>query len=203
MSEFYLLEISVAPGGARKHDIHVATKLEHVHSILQTDLIKDAALAIWYGEEIWLHRCRFINESNSYAQVVETVNLHPRITFYVGDFAPMKFDQDNKIIGYYKSASFSEETKCIDNPDPIDFSSKNIQEVYRYLYYDTYEKFRIMRARAIRGSNMEAYPPNVGVQIKLDDLPRIEEPLRRIKSEFNIKIGQQLRTLNYGLNSFE
>ena len=56
---------------------------------------------------------------------------------------------------------FNEEVKSNDDDSPIDFTLKDINEVHRYLNYDIYEIFRIMRKRDVNGSNMERYPPNL------------------------------------------
>ena len=198
MEEFYALELSVEPGGARKHVMHILAKLEHVYDELQKDLIRDAGLAIGYGEEILLHRCQ-LNNSSGVAIVIETIDLHTRITFHVGDFAPIKFDADQKVIGYHKSEFYAP----ISEESPIDFTSKDIQEVYRYLNYDINEIFRMIRASGQNGSNMERYPPNVGVQIDLTRIPRIENPIRRWRHH-KIRFEQdgEIRDVKPGLNDF-
>ena len=163
--EFYILELSVKPGGSRKHVMHVHTSLTTIYRVLQQDLIEDASLAIWYGEEIILHRC--LNY-----KVIESIDLHPYITYYVGEFPPIKFDDDNDVIGFKKSSVLGHDPM---RADPIDFDKLKLDEVYRYLLYDTYEIFRIMEKEGIVSSNMDRYPPNVGVQIDLSNIPRIKD----------------------------
>lgn len=197
MQEFYILELSVKPGGARKHHLHVLPTLASIYRTLQEDLVKDVELAIWYGQEILLHRCRLDNYKG---HVIETIDLHDKITFYIGNFEPIRFDKTNKIIGYHKSQLFDTNYKHTDDPSPIDFTSKDIQEVYRYLNYDIYEVFRIMKQRNINGSNMERYPPNVGVQIDLSSIPRIEEPLRYLRENIHIPINNYTYELSKGFN---
>lgn len=200
---FYILQISVEPGGARKHDIHVLSRLIDVHQILQEDLVKDAGLAIWYGEDIFLHRCKCsISQGQRTYEVIETINLHPKITYHVGDFAPMKFNEDDEIIGYHKSDIFGPKYNFND-PDPIDFQSKDINEVYRYLYYDTLNIFRIIAERGDSGSNMEQYPPTIGVQIDLHGIPRIENPLRRFHFPIEITLNEDTLKLKDLFTSLE
>jgi len=206
MEYFYILELSVEPGGARKDIMYVLATLEQVYNELQKDLVRDAGLAIWYGEEILLHRCQ-LNKTNNIAVIIETIDLHERITFYVGDFAPIKFDEDGNIIGYHKSSTIFDDTHVpFNDPSPIDFTSKDIQEVYRYLNYDVQEIFRIIRARGENGSNMERYPPNVGVQIDLSKIPRIEEPMRYFRRKITlVTLDKGVTTekeLDFGPNDF-
>lgn len=197
--EYYVLQLSVSPGGARKFDLYLLDTLKAVFEVLQKDLVKDAVLAIWYGEEILLYRCRGDKS-------IEVIDLHQYITFYVGDFPPIKFDKNNKVIGYtFKDDIFNEEVKSNDDDSPIDFTLKDINEVHRYLNYDMYEIFRIMNKRGVNGSNMERYPPNVGVQIDLSSIPRIEEPIRFISElkEIEVDLDGETYTLNYGVNELE
>jgi hypothetical protein len=205
MEYFYILELSVEPGGARKDIMYVLATLEQVYNELQKDLVRDAGLAIWYGEEILLHRCQ-LNKTNNIAVIIETIDLHERITYYVGDFAPIKFDENNDVIGYHKSSLYGEESKSFDDSSPIDFTSKDIQEVYRYLYYDVNEIFRIIRSRGENGSNMERYPPNIGVQIDLSKIPRIEEPIRYFQRKITlVTLDKGVTTekeLDFGPNDF-
>lgn len=199
--EFYILELSVEQGGARKHDIYVLPTLKEVYRTLQNDLVRDTDLAIWYGEEIFLHRCKFVNSKK--AKIIQTLDLHERLTFYVGEFPPIKF-KNKTVVGYIKSNCFDKSYKSIDDQEPIDFTSNDLQEVYRYLHYDLHARFRIMKEMGINGSNIESYPPNVGVQIDLSQLPRIEEPMRYPKVKtFKIKLGDDTKTLSFGYNSLE
>jgi hypothetical protein len=166
----------------------------NVWSVLQKDLSSPtgAGLAIWYGEEIILYRCRG-------HRVIETIDLHPFITFYIGDFPPIKFNRLNKIIGYINEKSWGPDNS---SKEPIDFTKTNINEVYRYLNYDIYEIFRIIRKRGINSTNMERYPPNIGVQINLSSyIPRIEEPIRHL-SETQVKINGTKYVLKPGYNDF-
>jgi len=103
MEYFYILELSVEAGRSKKDIMYVLATLEQVYNELQKDLVRDAGLAIWYGEEILLHRCQ-LNKTNNIAVIIETIDLHERITYYVGDFAPIKFDENNDVIGYHKSS---------------------------------------------------------------------------------------------------
>jgi hypothetical protein len=201
MSDFYILELSVEPGGARKDVMHVLETLERVFNVLQKDLVHDAGLAIWYGEEILLHRCKLEKPFNSIT-IIETIDLHDKITFYVGDFSPIKFNKENEIVGYHKSELFDENYKDLNDPSPIDFTSKDIQEVYRYLYYDINQIFRIMRERGESGSNMERYPPNVGVQIDLSKITRIENPIRYFQGKLTLKKNDDIIKLKFGENDF-
>ena len=195
-AEYYVLELSVAPGGSRKHDLYLLRSLTEVHRILQRDLIDDAGLAIWYGERILLHRC--VNEN-----VVETIDLHPFITFHVGQFAPIRFSSEDDIMGYHQSKLFDAEYKDYTDPSPIDFTSTDINEVYRYLHYDTMERFRIMRQRGQIGSDMESYPPNVGVQIDLPSIQRIENPIQYFRAETTVTIRDEEYELIPGENHLD
>lgn len=197
--EFYILEISVEPGGARKNDVHLLFSLVQVHKVLREDLINDAHLAIWYSENLLLHRCK---KEDEIAKIIDTIDLHERITFYIGNFEPIRFDKENNIIGYIRSEIFDDSHKSIDDPSPIDFTSKDIEEVYRYLNYDVHEIFRIMKSKGINGSNIERYPPNVGVQIDLSGIPRIETERQSKIHDIKVKFGEEIIKLSFGLNDF-
>ena len=191
VEEFYILELSVKPGGARKNDVYLLWTLTEVFDVLQKELINNADLAIWYGEEILLHRYR-----NN--KIAETTDLHPLITFYVGDFPPIKFGPKNKVIGYKPDDTFTKYDR-----GPIDFTKKNIGEVHRYLYYDTREIFRIMAEKGVSGSSIEHLPPNVGVQVDLTKMPRIDEPVSQYDAKpRTITLDGEKVTLQYGLNDF-
>lgn len=192
-STFYILEIYAEPP-ADKHVFYVASDLTEVHGHLQKDLTRDPDLAICYGEQIELHKCKLLNKSRGEAIVISSFDLHPTLTFFVGDFQPIRFDEEQKVIGF---TNFLEQSPS--DADPIDFSSTNLQEVHRYLMYDVYEIFRIMREQGVQGSNMERYPPRVGVQIDLSFLPRAENPVRHLNSIVVTLKGEKLE-LNHGIN---
>jgi len=193
-NEYYVLELSVDPGGASKNDLYLLYSLVDVWTTLQTELTKHAGLAIWYGEDILLYRC--LN-----SRVIEKIDLHPFITFYIGDFPPIKFDKENKVIGYKKKVFYSPTKKLINDEVAIDFNLKTIDEVYRYLNYDIYEIFRIMRKKGVHGANMDSQPPNIAVQIDLSSIPRIENINNKL-TEVKVKIGSERYKLNLGLNDF-
>ncbi len=205
IADFYVLEISVEPGGARKHNIYLMPTLVDVYNILQKDLVKDAGLVIWYGETILLHRCCYSEKDidKTKAIVIETIDLHNRITLYVGNFSPIKFNPDGTIIGYFTSELGNDNYISLLDESPIDFTSKNVNEVYRYLMYDMHEIFRIMKEQNINGTDMERYPPNVGVQIDLSSIPRINKPLKWIKKNYEVNINGNIHNLSHGCNSFE
>jgi len=191
--EYYVLELSVDPGGARKNDFYLLSTLQAVWNVLQEELTRNAGLAVWYGEDILLYRC--VNNKST-----EVIDLHPFITFYIGDFPPIKFGKNNKVKGYTKDNSDSDNS----DSDPIDFTLKDIDEVYRYLNYDIHRIFRIMKERNLGGTNMERYPPNVGVQIDLSSIPRIEEPDKRLRynnEQRDVDLDGIIYSLKPGLNN--
>ena len=189
--------------------LYLLSSLEEVYYQLQKDLIRNAGLAIWYGEEVLLHQCYITGEERTDehgyrlqgGNVIETYNLLPSITFYVGDFPPIKFNSKNQVIGYDTKKNF---TDSGNQYDPIDFSVLNTNEVNRYLNHDLYLRFHIMHEKGLTGSNMDSYPPNVGVQIDLTSVTRNEGRFSfRKLTRVEIDLGGDTYILKPGFNSLD
>lgn len=74
----YVLELSVDPGGARRGDVYVYNRLDHVRRVLEQEFLPEEPaaaalagyLAVWYGERILLWVVRE-------GRVAEAIDLHP------------------------------------------------------------------------------------------------------------------------------
>lgn len=88
---FYLLEVSVTPGGARKADEYVYNK-EDIDRAPRADLTTTfgADLALTYGETIDL-RVHIHN------RLTHTIDLRPYITLCVPGFPPLGLDADGAV----------------------------------------------------------------------------------------------------------
>ena len=69
---YFLIELSIDPGGARKDLVHVVASAAEVRAIVEADLIEDAYLAVGYGETVLLKE--FVS-----GKLQRTIDLHPHI----------------------------------------------------------------------------------------------------------------------------
>lgn len=94
MSSFYLLELWVGPGGARKADYYLFNTREEIKQALVDDLSQQRLgpyLVLWYGEIINLF-------AYSEGKIVWKKDLHPYITFYLPGYPPLQGTADGRIL---------------------------------------------------------------------------------------------------------
>ncbi|GCE07576.1 hypothetical protein KDAU_49050 [Dictyobacter aurantiacus] len=94
MRSFYLLELWVDPGGARKADYYLFSGVEEIKQALADDLSQQRLgpyLVLWYGEVINL----FVY---SEGKMVWKKDLHPYITFHLPGYPPLQGTADGYIL---------------------------------------------------------------------------------------------------------
>ena len=190
--EFYILELSVESGGSSKHVLHVLANLSRVFKTLQVDLTTDAYHALIYGETIDLYRCKTTQKPPHVVEIIEVTDMHPFLTFYVADFKPIKFNEDNEIIGFT-----TEDIDSYYSSESVDFKSDSTMELAKYLQLEITDIFKIMKKRGITGSNIERIPPTVGVVINLSTFPRNENSTQNLRfkgpilfKDYSLSIGE-------------
>ncbi len=89
---FYVLELSVAPGGARKHDEYLYNNLEDIERALRKDLTDSSQteLALTHGETIKL---RVYNHN----RLTRAIDLLPYLTIQVPGFPLLGFHSDGAL----------------------------------------------------------------------------------------------------------
>lgn len=86
----YILEISCSPGGCRKGDYYVRSRINDIWNDLKKDLASDPYVLLWYGETIRLYE---VTEDG-----IEQIDLHDYITV---DWKGNIYDVDESgIVGY-------------------------------------------------------------------------------------------------------
>ncbi len=95
MGSYYILEIEVSPGGARKDDYYVLNNLEDIKKALEKDFSEQGEIYLltWYGEDVNLMICK----DNA---VMKTINLLPFIKVRLDGYPEISFNNDGKLIGF-------------------------------------------------------------------------------------------------------
>lgn len=162
---FYILEASVAPGGARKSNYHVFNNLSEIKGALMEELT-DLYLLLWYGEALYL----YIIENG---KLTDKIDLHPYITIqregYTAQFiesikgVDYRHDRTDEILfDENEQRQLSELNKELRtgqdlvNELPLEFIDKILARV-KVGYYDTWrskesfhKKYQVAIANAIR-----------------------------------------------------
>jgi hypothetical protein len=189
----YVLELSVEPGGARKHVMYVCNSLEEVVAYLKEDLESDAYLSIWYGQTVRLHTCSVLTryERDGYdfyaSSLFKPTNLLQHVTYHVGQFKPITFDSEGKPQGMI------EDEDGVDEDAPVDFTKQDPDEISKYLWNDP--------------------EPDVRVDINLAKFPKIRDDFQ-FKLEENKwakvifrsndqSVKDRTYDVKYGMNTFE
>lgn len=204
----YVLHAWVEPGGSSKSDYYYLTTSEEVKKTLLSSL-RDPYLAVWYGLNLTLYICEEVSLSTDKKkkkekeqkeiipiyQQVESIDMLPFIKYQIGKFAPIEFLSSNSLpVGYFRDRSIS-----ADDEGPINFESRNVNEVNRYLKFGIYELFRKMEAEGITGTNEKPSQPDVSIEISekyYDKVPDLNGKMKHTKIYFK----QHDECLNYGLN---
>ncbi|GCE15399.1 hypothetical protein [Tengunoibacter tsumagoiensis] len=155
MRSFYLLELWVGPGGARKADYYLFNTREEIKQALADDLSQQRLgpyLVLWYGEIINLF---VYSEGKS----VWKKDLHPYITFHLPGYPPLQGTADGCILDVSNSGLLP--------------SAQTRQDSQRRLFRD--ELIDILWPTEQVGSGQES-----AVRVEIDwaaiDIPALEGP---------------------------
>lgn len=96
MYTFYLLELSVVPGGARKGDYYAFNTLDEIKNALMEDFHAHSSelyILLWYGETVKL----YVYENS---EIIKIIDILPKITVKIPDYPEMTFSEEGKLIGF-------------------------------------------------------------------------------------------------------
>lgn len=106
-ASFYVLELSVQPGGSREWTMFVSNNVEDIKSALDESLGAGGAyMTLWYGREIWLRT--YIDGEKK-----PDINLLPFITYQVDGYPPIGFEENGKTTGVSQERIRSELTDVL------------------------------------------------------------------------------------------
>jgi hypothetical protein len=116
----YLLEISCAPGGARRGEMYAYSRFEHLRSVLEQEFQSDqprvdmaAGLAVFYGEIL----CVWVVQ---HGKVVQGVDLHPFLVARLRGAAPVRLG-DRDAVKALKAREFEGDDPCAGAAFDIDW----------------------------------------------------------------------------------
>lgn len=166
----YVLDLNVKPGGARMNTYsYLATKEEVKQELMKQ--LENPYLPVWYGLTAMLNVCE-LNKGD--VEIIETFDVLPYVEYQIADFAPIKFEKSGEHpIGYHESEYPEDE-------GPINFESKDVNEVSRYLW----------------GNNIDAKITINDAIMNLSTRPEYKKDVLPKKIEF------EEYTLTYGHNDF-
>ncbi len=122
LKSFYALELSVEPGGARKHHLYVLGSLAEVQRALEVQFSYGAeiGLLLYYGEDIYL-------SIYHQACLVDSINLLPYIRVEIPKIGTFAIDEERNVTPAIDEFDFDGETD--DYTVIIDWSKLNIPEL--------------------------------------------------------------------------